>query len=43
MLAATLLAIFLIPMLFVVIERLTSKGPSRSEASVASEPDPSAS
>jgi hypothetical protein len=26
-----------------VIERLTSKGPSRSEASVASEPDPSAS
>jgi hydrophobic/amphiphilic exporter-1 (mainly G- bacteria), HAE1 family len=43
MLAATLLAIFLIPMLFVVIERLTSKGSSRSEAPVAPEPDPSAS
>ena len=43
MLTATLLAIFLIPMLFVVIERLTSKRPAHSKASATPEPDPSAS
>ena len=43
MLTATLLAIFLIPMLFVVIERLTSKRSALSKASATPEPDPSAS
>jgi HAE1 family hydrophobic/amphiphilic exporter-1 len=43
MLTATLIAIFLIPMLFVVIERLASKRPSHSKASVAPAPDPTAS
>ena len=43
MLTATLLAIFLIPMLFVVIERLASKKPAHTKASATPEPDPSAS
>ncbi len=43
MLTATLLAIFLIPMLFVVIERLASKKPAHTKASSTPEPDPSAS
>ena len=41
MLTATFIAIFLIPMLFVVVERLGERKPSRGEAAVAPEPDPS--
>ncbi len=43
MLAATLLAIFLIPMLFVLVERLGAVRRSRGAAAVATAPDPSAS
>jgi multidrug efflux pump subunit AcrB len=43
MLSATLLAIFLIPMLFVVVERLAERRPSHGKAAVAPEPDPTAS
>ena len=43
MLSATLLAIFLIPMLFVVVERLAERRPSHSKTAVAPEPDPTAS
>ena len=43
MLTATLLAIFLIPMLFVLIERLGWKRHAHSQAPVAPEPDPTAS
>ncbi|MEP6916169.1 MAG: multidrug efflux RND transporter permease subunit [Acidobacteriota bacterium] len=41
MLTATLIAIFLIPMLFVLVERLASRGPARQPAPVAPAPDPS--
>ncbi len=43
MLTATFVAIFLIPLLFVVIERLGERRPARGKAAVAPEPDPSAS
>jgi HAE1 family hydrophobic/amphiphilic exporter-1 len=43
MLAATLIAIFLIPMLFVVIERLGSRKAAHRKGAVTPEPDPSAS
>jgi HAE1 family hydrophobic/amphiphilic exporter-1 len=41
MLTATLIAIFLIPMLFVVVERLASRTPARQETSVTPAADPS--
>ena len=41
MLTATLIGIFLIPMSFVLIERLTSRKPVRGQAPVAPAPDPS--
>jgi HAE1 family hydrophobic/amphiphilic exporter-1 len=43
MLTATLIAIFLIPMLFVIIERLASRRPARQVATVTPAADPSAS
>jgi hydrophobic/amphiphilic exporter-1 (mainly G- bacteria), HAE1 family len=43
MLTATFVAIFLIPMLFVVIERLGERKPLHGRTAVAPEPDPSAS
>jgi HAE1 family hydrophobic/amphiphilic exporter-1 len=43
MLTATFVAIFLIPMLFVVIERLGERKPLRGRTAVVPEPDPSAS
>ena len=43
MLAATLIAVFLIPMLFVLVERLGSRRTAHSTEPVAPAPDPSAS
>jgi HAE1 family hydrophobic/amphiphilic exporter-1 len=41
MLTATLIAIFLIPMLFVLVERLAARRPARQQAPVAPAPDAS--
>jgi len=41
MLTATLIAIFLIPMLFVVVERLASRRPARQSTGVTPAADPS--